>query len=262
MHEQPPLTPAGVLLRHRFTVPLLVVSFIVLAAAAAIDGGSALRTIDRSVSRALLDVRSAPLDFAVKTISSLGGLTVVVALLAVLLLFVWHQCRALALTLLVATAVRPLLEWTLKEAVDRTRPDIAQLVPGNGPSFPSGHVMAAVAAWGLLPPVVALVTGRRSVWWWSVGFSGAVIVLVGFSRIYLGVHWFSDVVGALLLGALYLLAVEWLLVWHHHRHPCRELRTDADVDARQNHHGRREEPCTGRTTPRGIPPLLGYSDAP
>lgn len=229
MHDQPPLTPAGVLLSRRFTVPLLVVSFVVLAAAAAIDGGSVLLAVDRSVTRALLDVRSAPLDVAVKAISSLGGLTVVVVLLVVLLLFVWHQCRALAVTLLVATAARPLLEWTLKEVVDRARPEIAQLVPGNGPSFPSGHVMAAVAAWGLLPPVVALVTGRRSVWWWSVGLSGAAILLVGFSRIYLGVHWFSDVVGALLLGALYLLAVEWLLAWHHHRHPCGEQqRADDD----------------------------------
>lgn len=238
LHHLPPLTPAGVLLRHRFTVPLLVVSFVALAAAAAVDDGSVLLALDRSVTTALHDVRSEPLDLVVQTLSGLGGLTVVVALLVVLLLIVWHQCRALALTLLVATAARPLLEWVLKEAVDRARPDIAQLVPGNGPSFPSGHVMAAVAAWGLLPPVVALVTGRRSAWWWSVGLFGAAILLVAFSRVYLGVHWFSDVLGALLLGALYLLAVEWLLAWHHHRHPCHELRASvgggrtATADAR------------------------------
>lgn len=227
LHHRPPLTPAGVLLRHRITVPLLVVSFGALAAAAAIDDGSLLVAFDRSVTRALLDVRSERLDFVVKALSGLGGLTVVVALLVVLLLLVWHQCRALAFTLLVATAARPLLEWALKETVDRARPDIAQLVPGNGPSFPSGHVMAAVAAWGLLPPVVALVTGRRSAWWWSVGLSGAAILLVGFSRVYLGVHWFSDVVGALVLGALYLLAVEWLLAWHHHRRTCGDRRGEA-----------------------------------
>ena len=64
---------------------------------------------------------------------------------------------------------------------------------------------------GASPPVVALVTGRRSAWWWSVGLAGTVIVLIvliAFSRVYLGVHWLSDVVGALVLGTLYLLAVE------------------------------------------------------
>src|SRR3546814_4403162 len=67
------------------------------------------------------------------------------------LLLVWHECRPLAWTLLAATAARPLLEWTLKELVDRPRPNIDRLVAGNGPSFPSGHVMAAIAIWGLLP---------------------------------------------------------------------------------------------------------------
>src|SRR3546814_12738646 len=121
-----------------------------------------------------------------------------------LLLLVWHECRPLAWTLLAATAARPLLEWTLKELVDRPRPNIDRLVAGNGPSFPSGHVMAAIAIWGLLPPVVALLTGRRSAWWWSVAISATVIVSVAFSRVYLGVHWLSDVVGALLPGALSL----------------------------------------------------------
>lgn len=168
------LSPRPVFCCATASPSLLVVSFVALAAAAAIDDdGSVLLAFDRSVTTALHDVRSEPLDLVVQTFSGLGGLTVVVALLVVLLLIVWHQCRALALTLLVATAARPLLEWALEEAVDRARPDIAQLVPGNGPSFPSGHVMAAVAAWGLLPPVVALVTGRRSAWWWSVGLSGA-----------------------------------------------------------------------------------------
>ena len=89
--------------------------------------------------------------------------------------------------------------------------------------------MAAIAIWGLLPPVVALVSGRHRAWWWSVAVSATVIVAVAFSRVYLGVHWFTDVVGALLLGALYLLAVERLLEWHHRRRPCAPL--DAAFEA-------------------------------
>lgn len=223
LHHHPPLTPAGVLLHGRWAAPLVAAAFLALAVVAAGDTGAWLRSVDEPVIRALIELRSPWLDGVVKTISALGGVTVVVAVAGLLLLLVWHQCRALAWTLLAATAARPLLEWAIKELVDRPRPDLDRLVPGNGPSFPSGHVMAAVAIWGLLPPVVALLTGRRSAWWWSVGISATVITAVAFSRVYLGVHWLSDVLGALLLGALYLLAVEALLEWHHRRRPCRAM---------------------------------------
>lgn len=223
LHHDPPLTPAGVLLRWRWPVPLLAAAFAALAVAAAVDGGRLLAGIDERVARTLIDWRSGPLDGVVKTVSALGGLTVAVAMLVVLLLLVWHECRALAWTLLAASAARPVLEWVLKELVDRARPDIDRLVPGNGPSFPSGHVMAAIAIWGLLPPVVAIVSGRHRAWWWSVAVSATVIAAVAFSRVYLGVHWLTDVLGALMLGALYLLVVEWLLEWHHRRQPCAPL---------------------------------------
>lgn len=231
LHRQPPLTPVGVLLRRPWAVPAVVAAFAALAVAAAVDDGQVLRPVDEWTTRALLDIRSGPLDGVVKAVSTLGGITVVLTVLVVLLLLVWHECRALAWTLLAASAARPVLEWTLKELVGRDRPDIDRIVAGNGPSFPSGHVMAAVAIWGLLPPVVALVSGRRAAWWWSVAISGTVIVAVAFSRVYLGVHWLTDVVGAMLLGAVYLLGVEWLLDWHHRRRRCDALDTATDAVA-------------------------------
>lgn len=223
LHHHPPLTPGGVLLRGRWAAPLVAAAFLALAVLAAYDSGAPLRTVDVPANSALMELRSGWLDGLVKTISALGGTTVVAAVAGLLLLLVWHECRALMWTLLAATVGRPALEWALKELVDRPRPNIDRLVPGNGPSFPSGHAMAAIAIWGLLPPVVALLTGRRSAWWWSVGISGTVITAVAFSRVYLGVHWLTDVFGALLLGALYLLAVETLLGWHHRRRPCRAV---------------------------------------
>ena len=220
LHDHPPLTPAGVLLRFWFTIPLVVCLFVFLAIAAVVDDGSLLLTWDEPVTRALEDIRSPGLDGIIKALSSLGGLTVVVLVLLLLLLLVWQECRSLALVLLAASLSRPLLEWGLKELVDRPRPLHGQLVAGVGASFPSGHVMAAVAVWGLLPPVVAVVNGRRAAWWMSVVVSGTIIGLVAFSRVYLGVHWMSDVVGALALGSIYLLGVEGLLGWHHRRRPC------------------------------------------
>ena len=80
--------------------------------------------------------------------------------------------------------------------------------------------MAAVALWGLVPLVVALYTRDRRIWWATVVGSGALIVAIGASRIYLGVHWFSDVVGGLIVGAFFLLGVEWVLMRRHRRDPC------------------------------------------
>jgi len=232
LHRHPPLTPAGVLLRHRVTVPGLLAAFGVLAVMASFDRGELLRAVDEPVSRALIDVRTPWLDSVVKAVSRLGGTTVVVVGLVVLLVPVWRRCHSLAYGLLAATIARPLVEWTLKELVDRARPEIDQLVSGPGPSFPSGHVMAAVALWGLLPPIVALVTHRRVLWWLSVALSAVVVTAVAFARVYLGVHWLSDVVGGLVFGSIYLLAVEWLLDRHHERRQCKAFMLHGrDVDA-------------------------------
>ncbi|MCZ7527167.1 MAG: phosphatase PAP2 family protein [Acidimicrobiia bacterium] len=119
-----------------------------------------------------------------------------------------------------ATLARPAIEWMLKATVDRPRPDLERLVPGNGPSFPTGHVLAAVAIYGLLPLVVGLYTRRRWLWWSSVGMAGAVIFLVGASRVYLGVHWLSDVVGSMVLASFFLLGVEWVLHRSHDLDAC------------------------------------------
>lgn len=235
LHGHPPLTPAAVLLRFRATVPVLVGAFALLAVLARVDGGSVLLRWDRPVTHWAETLRGDDVNAAIRVVSNLGGLTFVTAGLVVLLYLVYRRCHSLGIVLLAAVVARPPLEWALKELVSRDRPDFDRLVAGTGPSFPSGHVMAAIALWGLVPPVVALLTHRRSLWWASAVGSGIVVLGVGFSRVYLGVHWLSDVVGALLLGSLYLLAVEWLLEWHHDRRGCRPL-DEAEEDLLANRH--------------------------
>ena len=108
-------------------------------------------------------------------------------------------------------AARPPVEWALKALVARPRPVGARLVRGTGFSHPSGHVLAAAATWAFLPPVVGLYIRRRAWWWFAVATAALIVVLVAWSRVWLGVHWTSDVVGSFALAFLAFSGVEaWL----------------------------------------------------
>ena len=220
LHCHPPLTPAGVLSSRPRLLAALAAMFVGLAAAALISKGALLLTWDEPIQRAVEDSRTGLADFVFRRISFLGSTKVVLTLGVVLAAIAWRRCRAVGVVVLLALVSRPLLEFTIKATVDRDRPDLARLVAGNGPSFPSGHVMAAVALWGLVPLVVALYSSDRRVWWASVGASSALIVAIGASRTYLGVHWFSDVVGGLIVGIFFLAAAHWVLTRRHRADPC------------------------------------------
>jgi undecaprenyl-diphosphatase len=219
LHREPPLTVAGVLLRHRWTVPAILATFGSLALAA-VFWVALLRTWDEPVRSWISDNRTDWLDTFFLYATRLGSWQMVVIGLTVLLAIAWRVCAPMATLLVVATLARPVCEWLLKTGVGRDRPVEGGLVESGGPSFPSGHVMAAVALWGLVPPVVALMTRRRSLWWIATVVSGAIILVVAVSRVYMGVHWMSDVVGGLLFGAVYLLVIEWLADRSHRRYPC------------------------------------------
>ena len=84
-------------------------------------------------------------------------------------------------------------------------------VAGTGFSYPSGHVLAAAATWAFLPPVVALYSRRRDLYLAAMGVAGALVLAVAWSRVWLGVHWTSDVVASLLLSFAALNGIEaWL----------------------------------------------------
>jgi undecaprenyl-diphosphatase len=220
LHLRPPISPERLLAANRFAVPAIVGVIVFLGLGAAWQSGALLRTWDVPFQRAVEGARTQWLTDAMHAITSLGGHVAVVAGMLILVALVRRRCHVLAWAIVIATLARPVLEFTLKALADRPRPDLERLVPGNGPSFPSGHVLAAIALYGLLPPVVALLTRKRWLWWTSMVASGSVILLIAASRTYLGVHWLSDIVGGLLVGALYLLAVERFVHWYHRRRPC------------------------------------------
>jgi undecaprenyl-diphosphatase len=141
----------------------------------------------------------------------------VFSVFAVVVTWAYRHCHTLALTLAAAVLMKPPLEFIVKLLIDRDRPNLDRLIDGSGPSHPSGHVLAAVALWGFLPPLVSTFSKSRALWWVTVVVGGVLITGIAASRVYLGLHWFTDVVQGMLLGSLYLVALEELFA-HHHRH--------------------------------------------
>lgn len=214
------MTPATVLLPRRRLLAALAALLVALAVAAAIAGGQTLLTWDQPIQLGIEARRTDALDTFFLTISRFGSTVVVLGLGSLAALVTWRRCPAVGMAIVAATLSRPLLETLIKTSVERDRPNFDRMVNGTGYSFPSGHVMAAVALWGLLPTIVGLYTRRRSLWWASVVVAGTLIAGISASRVYLGVHWFSDVTAGLVVGTFFLLGIEMLFLRAHFRYPC------------------------------------------
>jgi undecaprenyl-diphosphatase len=227
VHFHPPLSPTAFFRQRRPLLIALGVAFALLAMSAAIASGQVLLLWDEPIQRGIESNRNGFLNELFLRLSFLGSTVFVLTAGALGTVLTWRRCPAVAVTLAVATLSRPLIEFTLKATVDRARPDFDRLVDGNGPSFPSGHPMAAVALWGLLPVVVSLYTQRRVIWWASTVVAFTLIAGIAASRVYLGVHWFSDVTAGLVVGTFFLMGVESLFHRAHGRMGCR-LSSHAD----------------------------------
>lgn len=143
------------------------------------------------------------LDTLFMAITQTGGVLLVVPVAGLVGRW-WQQQRLEALTLLISCGGAVIINNVLKFLIARPRPQVfPPLTVETSFSFPSGHTMAAVAFYGLL----AILLWRKRHYWGAVCATGWV-VLVSFSRIYLGVHYPSDVAAALAVGLLWL----WLVV--------------------------------------------------
>jgi undecaprenyl-diphosphatase len=155
-------------------------------------------------------------EASVVDISALGGFAVLalVTLLAagyLLALKRWPD----AMMLLVATLGGTLISEGLKMGFNRPRPDlVAHIVETTSMSFPSGHAMLSAVTYLTLGALLAHAQERRRLRGYILGAAILVTLLIGASRVYLGVHWPTDVLAGWCLGAAWALicwvAATWL----------------------------------------------------
>ena len=102
---------------------------------------------------------------------------------------------------MIATAIN----LAIKDIVQRPRPLGYRLVSETGFSFPSGHSMISMALYGFVIYLIYRYAHDRNLKWASIIFLSLLIIVIGLSRIYLGVHYASDVLAGLLISMAYLM---------------------------------------------------------
>lgn len=148
---------------------------------------------------------------AVRDITALGGTTLVVAVtLVAVLAFVFHKRRIHAVVMAGAVVAAWASSQFTKGLFSRPRPDLVphEVYVYTG-SFPSGHSTMSTAAFLTLAMLIASLEMKRRSKALALTLAALIVVSVGFSRVYLGVHWPSDVLAGWCLGAGWAL-VGWL----------------------------------------------------
>jgi undecaprenyl-diphosphatase len=160
------------------------------------------QAFDDAVIRWMEAQHTPALDATMIEITALGTGTVVLMIVVIAALFLTLSARKYsAILLVVAASGGLLLNGVLKLGFDRPRPSIfIPAVHAVSSSFPSGHAMSSAIVYGTVAYLAARLHRRRWARWLVMAFAFLVIVLISLSRMYLGVHYPSDVVAGVIIG--------------------------------------------------------------
>ena len=138
-----------------------------------------------------------------KFVTNLGGAIFIIALAIVL--FIVIKNKKVGISIFTNLAIITILNQLLKRILQRPRPTEYRIIEETGYSFPSGHSMISMAFYGYLIYLIYKYVGNKYVKWILISLLSILICMIGVSRIYLGVHYTSDVLGGFLISVSYLV---------------------------------------------------------
>ena len=145
-------------------------------------------------------------DFATpiaKLITNLGGAIFLIALTIILIILIKNKKIGIAIfsNLVIIT----ILNQLLKRILQRPRPTEYRIIEETGYSFPSGHSMISMAFYGYLIYLIYKYIKNKYIKWGAIILLSVLICSIGISRVYLGVHYTSDVLGGFFISISYLV---------------------------------------------------------
>ncbi len=214
------LPSLSALIPRLYAIAILGVAFVALTVAVTAGTFSGL---DLQVAQAMHQIQQPALHPLFQVIAELGSVEATGILMVGLTVYLWRagfgSDALVFVVFLAAEAFEIFYKFNLhhlrppRSLSEPDGPSISQLLSGSSAanSFPSGHMMRTVIVYGLLAFVIYRLSASPRARALAVAGAIIAIVLVAFDRLYLDVHWESDVIGGLLLGAIALLAgTVWL----------------------------------------------------
>ena len=201
------LFPWAKIKRVQILLGLLLLLFIGLALAVT---SPVLRGWDAHVSRETQEHASPFLLLIARSATNLGQWFGLLPLSLPLSVWLYRAGRPVAARFLPLTILGHLFSVWIKLLFHRPRPGVADNVnifyPAGGSSFPSGHALAATMFFGFLAFLLTLIIARKPLRYALVTLSLFVGAAICWSRVYVGAHFLSDVVGGILAGLVFLIA--------------------------------------------------------
>lgn len=182
---------------------ILISSLIVFTVIAVLVATNNISWLDNGIYSVLSKIICDPVTSIFKVITLFCETEVVLIILALLLIFL--KKKKIATYIVINSGLCVLLNQIVKRIFVRPRPSGVALITQGGYSFPSGHSMMALAFYGY---IIYLINKSNMAKKKKIVFTcllSTIIILVGISRIYLGVHYASDVIGAFSLGLVHLV---------------------------------------------------------
>lgn len=138
-----------------------------------------------------------------KFITNFGGAIFLIVL--TIILFIVIKNKKIGVSIFSNLVIVTILNQLLKGILQRPRPTEYRIIEETGYSFPSGHSMISMAFYGYLIYLIYKYVKNKYIKWISIVVLSLLICTIGISRIYLGVHYTSDVLGGFLISISYLV---------------------------------------------------------
>lgn len=198
-------------MKKRYIISIVcLIGFIVVTALVCTNNISGF---DNLIYNSLFSLRCGFLDFFFMSITYTANVIPII-IIALIICFIYRKNKCNCSLVLSSLILSVLFNQVIKHIICRARPDHLRLVTEKGYSFPSGHSMIAVFLYGTLMYILIKGTDNKKLKILYAVLFTIIILLIGLSRIYVGVHYPSDVLGGYLLSVAILIVSLTVINYH------------------------------------------------